>query len=107
MPAAEPEIVDTGELLGTVVAAFTAHGAGRQVDRPAVQGGPAFARPAPVAVEHPRIAHHVEHQHLVAAAVFGVRVQRVVDVAGLDVEPTHVFVAAFAGHDADTGRVAR
>ena len=45
-------------------------------------GGPSFG-PEPVGVEHPRVADDVEH-HGVAVVV---GVQRVEDVAGLDVEP--------------------
>ncbi len=74
---------------------------GDEVDRPAVEGRGALVGAEPVGVEHLRVAHDVDDDPV--AVVVGV--ERVEDVAGLDVEPADVGGgAAVAGHDPHPGR---
>ena len=53
--------------------------------------------------EHLRVAHDIENDRVTLL----VGVERVEDIARLDIEPTHITGAARARHDADTGWIAR
>src|ERR1700749_1168598 len=98
MPGTEQGLVDARELLAAVVTAFTAHRSARQIDRPTVQSGHSVARTAPVAVEHPLVAPHFAQEHFAAVPDFGVGVERVIDVAGFDLEPPHIALLSLPRH---------
>jgi hypothetical protein len=101
----ESSLVDARELAVAVVERSRADAALGEVDRPAVQTGDVLVAPPRVAggrrihEEQLLVARDVERHD----AVLGVRVHRVEDVAGVDVEPADVGIAAVPRHDTELG----
>ncbi len=104
-PTEEP-VVDLGEFLWVVIKAGLADLAIDEVHRPPVQSGGALVGPVEIRVEHRRVPHDIKDDRVAVAVAVAVSVERVEDVAGLDVEPTEVTGSARARHDADARRIA-
>ncbi|SKV14149.1 Uncharacterised protein [Mycobacteroides abscessus subsp. abscessus] len=109
MLLARESLVDSREFQVPVVLAFHMHGALGEVDRPAIQLTLGIAGSQHVLGEHRVIPHEVDHDDLRTVAHFGVPVERMEDIARVDLEPAHGGmpggVIAFARHDTDSGRV--
>ena len=97
--SADQALVDPGELERLVAELLLVDRAGGDVERPAPQQGSAVVGPEALGVEHPVVAHDVEHDPV--AVVVGV--ERVEHVARRHLEPAHVGAGAAERDEADAG----
>src|SRR5262247_4108746 len=96
MSEADSSLVTAGKLDGPIIEGLFADPPAGQIDAPAVERRWGRRRAAPPQLG---VADDVEHD---SSLIVFVRVQRVKDVTGVDLEPTHVRVRPAPRHHAET-----